>query len=147
MFRHLVLGMDGVEQFLLGHALHLVFVDEYLVEFFAGANAGDIELVLGALRAELAADSISKCLDCAGRGLADKNLAADGVLHRVQHQPDRLVEREQETRHLRHGDGERFAVLDLPLEQRDYRAAAAHDVAVADTAEICFTTLEVLAAD
>ena len=83
MFRYVVLGVDGVKKFLLGHALHLVFVDESLVEFFAGANAGNADRVFGTLAAELAADGGGKselarfyCRDLTGFGSAQGKASA-----------------------------------------------------------------------
>ena len=119
MLRHVVLGVDGIKQFLLRYALHLVFVDECLVEFLARSNAGDLDGVGGAVRAVFLPDGIGESLDGAGRCFSDENFATDRVFHCVQNQSNRLVEGQQKTGHLGHGDGKRFAVFDLAFEKRD----------------------------
>ena len=68
-----------------------------------------------------------------GRGvrLLDEQVARVGVLEGEHHQIDGFVEIHEEAGHVGVGDGDGIARLDLVDEQRNHRAARAHDVAVA----------------
>ena len=63
--------------------------------------------------------------------LLDEQVARVGVLEGEHHQVDRFVEVHEEAGHIGVGDGDGVGRLDLVNEQRDHRAARAHDVAVA----------------
>ena len=100
---------------------------EGLVELLAVARADDV-------RARVAKQFLHRLRQVAdGRGvrLLDEQVARVGVLEGEHHQIHRFVEVHEEARHVGIGDGDGIARLDLVDEQRNHRAARAHDVAVA----------------
>ena len=67
--------------------------------------------------------------------LLNKQIPRIGVHKGKTHQLHRLIQIHQETGHLRIGNGNRMAGMNLVNEQRNHRTAAAHDIAVAGTAD------------
>lgn len=113
----------GPQALLAGH--------EGLVELLAVAGADH----LGAHAAEDLLHGLGEVAD-RGRGrLLDEQVAGVCVLEGELHQVDRLVQVHEEAGHVGVGDGERLALADAVDEQRDDRAARAHDVAVAGAAD------------
>jgi hypothetical protein len=97
------------------------------VHLFAGTHTDDPVLAIRADRLGHVGDAI--------RGnFRDQDLAAPGVLQAPQDHLHAFLETDIETSHLRIGDRQHagFALLE---EERDHRAAAAHDIAVAHHAE------------
>ena len=109
-----------------------------LIQLFAVAGADDTRAGV----AEKLLHSLGQVADRAGVCFLDKQIAGVGVLEGKLHQLDRLVQVHKEAGHLRVGDGDRAARLDLVDEERDDRAAAAHDVAVAGHADHGATALD-----
>ena len=104
---------------------------EGLVELLAVARADDV-------RARVAKQFLHRLRQVAdGRGvrLLDEQVARVGVLEGEHYQIDRFVEVHEEAGHVGVGDGDGIARLDLVDEQRNHRAARAHDVAVARTGD------------
>ena len=100
---------------------------EGFVELLAVARADDV-------RARVAEQLLHRLRQVADGGcvrLLDEQVARVGVLEGEHHQIDRLVEVHEEAGHVGVGDGDGIARLDLVDEQRNHRAARAHDVAVA----------------
>ena len=90
---------------------------------------------LGAGVAEQLLHRLGQHADGGGVALLHKQVAGVGVLKGELHQVHRLVQVHQETGHVRVGDGDGLARLDLVDEQGDDAAPAAHHVAVAGAAD------------
>ena len=100
---------------------------EGFVELLAVARADDV-------RARVAEQLLHRLRQVADGGcvrLLDEQVARIGVLEGEHHQIDRFVEVHEEAGHVGVGDGDGIARLDLVNEQRDHRAARAHDVPIA----------------
>lgn len=139
--------MNGEEFFFFGDALHLVFVAEGFVNFFAGSDAHDLDGVFFFARAVLDAHGFGQGLDGGGGRFADEDFAAFGFGHGVEDEADGVIQGHEEARHVRDSEGEGLVVGDLFAEEGDDGAAAAHDVAVADAAEGGLAAEFVLGAD
>lgn len=113
----------GAQSLLAGH--------EGLVELLAVAGADH----LGAHAAEDLLDGLGEVADGGGGRLLDEQVAGVGVLEGELHQVHGLVQVHEEAGHVGVGDRERLALADAVDEQRDHRAARAHDVAVAGAAD------------
>ena len=113
----------GAQSLLAGH--------EGLEELLAVAGADD----LGAHAAEDLLDGLGEVADRGGGGLLDEQVAGVGVLEGELHQVHGLVQVHEEAGHVGVGHRERLALADAVDEQRDDRAARAHDVAVARAAD------------
>ena len=100
---------------------------EGLVELLAVARADDVR----ARVAEQFLHRLRQVADSRGVRLLDEQVARVGVLDREHDQIHRFIEIHEEAGHVGIGDGDGIARLDLVNEQRDHRAARAHDVAVA----------------
>ena len=100
---------------------------EGLVELLAMSRADDVRACV----AEQFLHRLCQIADGRGVRLLDEQVARIGVLEGEHHQVDRLVEVHEEAGHVGVGDGDGVARLDLVDEQRNDRAAGAHDVAVA----------------
>ena len=103
-----------------------------LVHLFAVTNANDLDLVAGGKQA---GDGFCQCLNGARRGFLHQNIPADAVLEGKQHQVHRFLQRHDEPGHVRLGDGDGVARLDLVDPQRDDAAPGAHDVSIAGAAD------------
>ena len=109
----------AAEALLAGH--------EGFVELLAVARADDV-------RARVAEQFLHRLRQIAdGRGvrLLDEQVARIGVLEGEHHQIHCFIQIHEEAGHVGIGDGDGIARLDLVDEQRNHRAARAHDVAVA----------------
>ena len=113
----------GAQSLLAGH--------EGLEELLAVAGADD----LGAPAAEDLLHGLGEVADGRRRRLLDEQVAGVGVLEGELHQVDRLVQVHEEAGHVGVGDRQRLPFSDAVDEQRDDRAARAHDVAVAGAAD------------
>ena len=113
----------GAQALLAGH--------EGLVELLAVAGADD----LGAHTAEDLLHGLGEVADGRRRRLLYEQVAGVGVLEGELHQVDGLVKVHEEAGHVGVGDRQRLALPDAVDEQRDDRAARAHDVAVAGAAD------------
>ena len=113
----------GAEALLTGH--------QGLVQLLAVTRADD----LGTGIAEEFLHRLRQHADGGGVRLLDKEIAGVGVLKGKLDEIDRFIEIHQKAGHLGIGDGNGVASLDLVDEQRDDRAATAHDVAIAGTAD------------
>lgn len=113
----------GPQALLAGH--------EGLEELLAVAGADD----LGAHAAEDLLHGLGEVADGGGGGLLDEQVAGVGVLEGELHQVDGLVQVHEEAGHVGVGHRQRLALPDAVDEQRDHRAARAHDVAVAGAAD------------
>ena len=103
-----------------------------LVEFLAVARADHPD---GIIRLQEGLERQGEGLERGGGGLLNKDIAGPGILIGIQDQVNRIVNGHHKTGHVRIGDGEGLAGLDLAQEEWDDRAARGHDVAVARTAE------------
>lgn len=113
----------GAQALLAGH--------QGLEELLAVAGADH----LGSHPAEDLLDGLGEVADGGGGGLLDEQVAGVGVLEGELHQVHGLVQVHEEAGHVGVGDRERLALADAVDEQRDHRAARAHDVAVAGAAD------------
>lgn len=113
----------GPQALLAGH--------EGLEELLAVAGADD----LGAHAAEDLLHGLGEVADGRRRRLLDEQVAGVGVLEGELHQVHGLVQVHEEAGHVGVGDRQRLALADAVDEQRDHRAARAHDVAVAGAAD------------
>ena len=119
----------AAQAFLAGH--------EGLVELLPVACADD-------MRARVAKELLHRFGQIAdGRSVCflDEQVARIGVLEGEHHQIHRFVKVHEEAGHVGIGDGDGIARLDLVDEQRDHRAAGAHDIAIARTGDDCTTAL------
>ena len=110
---------------------------EGLVELLPMARANDV-------RARVAEQLLHRLRQVAdGRSVCflDEQVARIGVLEGEHHQIHRFVKVHEEAGHVGIGDGDGIARLDLVDEQRDHRAAGAHDIAIARTGDDCTTAL------
>ena len=100
---------------------------ERLIELLAVARADDVRACI----AEQLLHRLSQIANGGGICLLDEQVAGVGVLEGEHDQIHRFIQIHEEARHIGIGDGDGIARLDLVDEQRDHRAAGAHDVAVA----------------
>ena len=101
------------------------------VQLLAVARADDIRAGI----AEKPLDALGKVADRAGICFLDEQVAGIGVLKGELNQVHRLVQIHQEAGHVRVGDRDGTAGVDLIDKERDHGAAGAHDVAVAGAAD------------
>ena len=85
--------------------------------------------------AEQLLNGLGKIADGGRVSLLNEQVARVCVLEREHNKVDRLVKVHKEAGHIRVGDGDGAAGLDLVDKQRNYAAAAAHYVAVAGAAD------------
>ena len=90
---------------------------------------------LGAGVAEQLLHRLGQIADGGGIALLHEQIARVGMLEGKLHQVHRLVQVHQKTGHVRVGDGDGLAGLDLVDEQGNHAAAAAHHVAVTGAAD------------
>ena len=104
----------------------LLLGEQDLVDLLAGADAGDDRLDVAI------ADEVRGQVGHPGaRAARDVGLAGGRGAHRREDRVDRVLEREQEARHVGGRDGDGAAGGDLVEEQRDHGAARGQDVAIA----------------
>ena len=123
---------DTVEVAHIGGVGALLVGEQRLVQLLAVANADDPNLGIGSKQL---ADRLRQRFDGASRCFLHQNIAGGTVLEGEEHQIHRLFQRHDEAGHLRFGNGDGTARLDLIDPQRDDRSAAAHNVAVTGTAD------------
>ena len=102
-----------------------------LEQLLAVTSADDVRTGI----AEQLLDSLSQIADGRGISLLDEQVAGVGVLEGEHNQIHSLVQIHQEAGHVRVGDGDGVARLDLVDEQGDNGTTAAHDVAVTGAAD------------
>ena len=102
-----------------------------LEQLLAVTGADDV----GAGVAEELLDSLGQIADGGSVGLLNEQVTGVAVLEGEHNQIHSLVQIHQETSHVGVSDGDWVAGLDLVDEQRDNTAAAAHNVAIAGTAD------------
>ena len=121
----------------LGHKL-------FLIQLFAGAKAGVHDLdILPRLESSQFDEVSSQGVDLDGpTHIQHEYLSAVGVGAGQHHQAHRLGDGHKVANDVRVGHGDRAALGDLPLEQRDHGAVAPQHVAEADRHELGLDVLE-----
>ena len=106
-----IIRINRVKLLLLIDSLHFIFIDQHFVEFFSPADAGDFDWIIGLARA--LTYRIGQSLNGACRRFSNKDFTAPGLGHGMEHQLNRLIQREQEAGHFRDGHGQWLALLQL----------------------------------
>jgi hypothetical protein len=107
----------------------LFFGDENLVELLSRKNS---DLVEGELLPCLLGKDASHVDDFGRRRLPDEDVSSTRCPSRIEHEVDGVIEREEEPRHSRVGDGESLANLQLTSKEWDDRAARPQNIAVSN---------------
>ncbi len=120
MFGQSIFGLDVKVVLRLNASLNLILVNQNLVNLLPRPDASYFDRVAGLAWTVPHAHGFGEHLHRAGRSFADEDLTAARLSHGMEHQTDRLIQREKKTRHVRNGYSQWFAPLYLLLKERNY---------------------------